>query len=65
MLPSGEMKTVERKFNSPPRTRKELLAMHRHFVNMIKSMSSKELLQTMIDAGIYTKSGKLTKRYGG
>jgi hypothetical protein len=59
------VKRAERKFNSPPRTRKELLALHRHFLKVLDSMSSKELVQTMIDAGIYTKSGRLTKRYGG
>jgi hypothetical protein len=31
----------------------------------IAAMSSKQRLATMVRAGIYTKSGKLTKQYGG
>jgi hypothetical protein len=52
-------------FLAPPRTRKELRALHRRMVSEITAMSAKQRLATMVRAGIYTKSGKLTKQYGG
>ena len=48
-----------------PQTGKELQALYRRVVKKIASMSPKQRLATMVRAGIYTKSGKLTKRYGG
>ncbi len=52
-------------FAAPPRTRKELRALYGRVVKEISAMSPKERLATLVRAGIYTKSGKLTKHYGG
>ncbi len=53
------------KYAAPPRTGKELQAMLDDAVKRAKSMSPKELFQTMVDAGIYTPKGRLRKAYGG
>jgi hypothetical protein len=50
---------------APPQTRKELRELYDRVVKKITAMSSKQRLATMVRAGIYTKSGKLTKQYGG
>lgn len=52
-------------FAAPPRTRKELRALYSRVVRKIAAMSPEQRLATMVRAGIYTKSGKLTKQYGG
>jgi len=52
-------------FLAPPQTRKELKALYGRVVKKITDMSPDERLATMVRAGIYTKSGKLTKQYGG
>jgi hypothetical protein len=52
-------------FAAPPRTFKELKALHKRVVRKITAMSPEQRLATMVRAGIYTKSGKLTKQYGG
>ena len=52
-------------FVAPPRTRKELRVLYSRVVKEISAMSAKQRLATMVRAGIYTKSGKLTKQYGG
>lgn len=38
---------------------------HRQMLEEFKQMSDEEKFQTMVDAGIYTKEGELTQRYGG
>jgi hypothetical protein len=50
---------------APPRTRKELRVLYSRVVRKITDMSPEQRLATMVRAGIYTKSGKLTKQYGG
>jgi hypothetical protein len=52
-------------FAAPPRTEKELRALHRRVVREITAMTPKQRMATLVSAGIYTKSGKLTKPYGG
>ena len=52
-------------FLAPPRTRKELRVLYSRVVRKISAMSPEQRLATMVRAGIYTKSGKLTKQYGG
>jgi hypothetical protein len=52
-------------FLAPPRTRKELRVLYSRVVKKITAMSPEQRLATMVRAGIYTKSGKLTKQYGG
>jgi hypothetical protein len=49
----------------PPRTPNEMKAIFDSAVREAKAMSSKELVATMVEAGIYTKDGKLRKEYGG
>jgi len=49
----------------PPQTRKEFKKLYDRVVKKVAAMSSKQRLATMVRAGIYTKSGKLTKQYGG
>jgi hypothetical protein len=50
-------------YAAPPRTKKELRALLRGMVREIKAMSVEERMASLVSAGIYTKSGKLTKRY--
>lgn len=58
------MKT-ETKYAAPPRTRKELRALLNASIRRAKAMSTEQLFQTMVRAGIYTPSGRLRKEYGG
>jgi hypothetical protein len=50
-------------FAAPPRTEKELKALFRGVVREITAMTAEQRMATLVRAGIYTKSGKLTKRY--
>jgi hypothetical protein len=50
---------------APPQTRKELQVLYGRVVRKISAMSPEERVATMIRTGIYTKSRKLTKQYGG
>ena len=52
-------------FAAPPRTGKEVRTLYSRVVKKITAMSPEQRLATMVRAGIYTKSGKLTKQYGG
>lgn len=59
---SGMALEMNNGFAAPPRTLKELRALHRRVVRKITAMSPEERIATMVRAGIYTKSGKLTKQ---
>ncbi len=52
-------------FAAPPRTERELRSLHRRVVRKIRAMSPEARMATIVRAGIVTKSGKLTKKYGG
>lgn len=52
-------------YNSPPLTHKELVARNNAVIRMIKSWTPEEMMASLVRAGIYTKSGKLRKEYGG
>ena len=52
-------------FAAPPRTERELRAMLRSVVKETAAMSPEEVAETIKHAGIITKSGKLSRRYGG
>jgi hypothetical protein len=52
-------------FAAPPRTEKELRALYSRVVKKITAMTPEQRLATLVRAGIYTKSGKLTKHYRG
>ena len=67
MFVKSRKKAVDAKngYLAPPRTGRELQALYSRVVKEIAAMSPKKRLATMVRAGIYTKSGKLTKQYGG
>lgn len=46
-------------------TEKELKQTYRRVIAKLKAMSPDERFRTMVRAGIYTKNGQLTKKYGG
>lgn len=48
-----------------PTTRNGLAALHARLLKKVAGMSTKERFDYMVSAGIYTKSGKLTRQYGG
>jgi hypothetical protein len=52
-------------FATPPRTEKELRFLLRSMVREITAMTPKQRIATLVSAGIFTKSGRLAKRYGG
>jgi roadblock/LC7 domain-containing protein len=47
-------------FQSPPHANAKV---HKKIMAKLKKMSSKEIFQTAVEAGIYTPDGKLTKHY--
>ena len=51
--------------NGAELTRQELLAAHEDSIRLTDKMSAREVFGTMVRAGIYTRDGKLTPRYGG
>ena len=73
MVPRGalvsEMKTATRngksRVNGVPLTRKELLAAHERALRSAEKMTPREGFESLVAAGIYTRAGKLTPRYGG
>ena len=50
-------------YAAPLRTEKELKALFRGVIKEITAMTAEQRMATLVRAGIYTKSGKLTKRY--
>jgi len=46
-------------------TRKELLAAHERWLRRVRKMTAREGFESLVRAGIYTRDGKLTPRYGG
>lgn len=44
----------------PPHENAEV---HKRVMRRLKSMSNQEIFQIAVDAGIYTKDGKLTENY--
>jgi len=63
------MKTVSKprksRTNGRPHSRSELLAAHELALKRTKEMTPKEAFESLVRAGIYTRDGKLTARYGG
>ena len=43
----------------------EQARLHKRVVRRITAMSPKQRIKSMVRAGIYTKNGHLTKRFGG
>lgn len=44
---------------------KESSQVYKRVVAKIKAMTPQERMETLVRAGIYTKDGQLTKKYGG
>ncbi|HXR08347.1 MAG TPA: hypothetical protein VN765_13505 [Candidatus Acidoferrum sp.] len=63
------MKTASKngksRVNGKQFTRKELLAAHERALKRLSRMSADEGFATLVEAGIYTRDGKLAPRYGG
>jgi hypothetical protein len=46
-------------------SRSELLAAHERALKKVQKRTAKEGFESLVRAGIYTRDGKLTPRYGG
>ena len=51
--------------NGAQPTRKELRAAHERALERVGKMSVRQGFESLVRAGIYTRKGKLTARYGG
>ena len=62
------MKTVSKsaktRTNGMPHSRSELLAAHERALKRFKRMTGHDRFESLVRAGIYTRDGKLTPRYG-
>jgi hypothetical protein len=58
-------KGAKSRTNGATLTRDELLAAHERALKKVRQMTSKEGFESLVRAGIYTRDGKLTPRYGG
>ena len=66
---AAKMKTVAKstrtRTNGMLRSRSELLAAHERALKQFKGMTAHDRFESLVRAGIYTRDGKLTPRYGG
>ena len=66
---AAKMKTVAKstrtRTNGRPHPRNELLAAHERALKQFKGMTAHDRFASLVTAGIYTRDGKLTPRYGG
>jgi hypothetical protein len=60
-----ETKSIKSKTNGAVLTRSELLAANERALKKVQKMTAKEGFESLVRAGIYTRDGKLTPRYGG
>jgi hypothetical protein len=58
-------KSVKTRTNGKVHSRTELFAAHERALKRFKGMSADDRFQSLVRAGIYTREGKLTARYGG
>ena len=58
-------KRVKTRTNGKVHSRGELLAAHERALNDFKKLSAHARFESLVRAGIYTREGKLTPRYGG
>ena len=58
-------KNVKARTNGKVHSRSELLAAHERALKGFKKLSAEDRFESLIRAGIYTRAGKLTPRYGG
>jgi hypothetical protein len=59
------LKGVKNRTNGKPHSRAELLAAHDRALKRMEKMTASEGFELLVKAGIYTRGGKLTRRYGG
>jgi hypothetical protein len=63
------MKTLSKprksRANGRPHSRSELLAANELALKRTRQMTQEERFESLVRAGIYTRDGKLTPRYGG
>jgi hypothetical protein len=48
-----------------PLSRAELLVLHQRVLEKVQKMTPEEGFRSLVESGIYTPEGKLTKEYGG
>ncbi len=58
-------KSIKTRTNGKVHSRSELLAGHERALKGFKRMSAHDRFESLVRAGIYTRAGKLTPRYGG
>ena len=58
-------KNVKTRANGKVHSRSELLAAHERALKRFKRMTAPERFESLVRAGIYSRDGKLTPRYGG
>ena len=58
-------KNVKARTNGKVHSRSELLAAHERALKRTRKMTAREGFESLVRAGIYTRDGKLTPRYGG
>jgi len=51
--------------NGKVHSQRELLAAHERALKGFKKLNAQDRFETLVRAGIYTRAGKLTARYGG
>ncbi len=51
--------------NGKVHSRRELVAAHERALKRTREMTAREGFESLVRAGIYTRDGKLTPRYGG
>ena len=65
----AKMKYLSKKgktrMNGRPHSRAELIQAHERALKRFRAMNASERFASLIRAGIYTRAGKLTSRYGG
>jgi len=60
-----KVKIAKRHANGKIPSREELLAAHRRALEATRRLTPEEGFASLVRAGIYTRAGKLTSRYGG
>jgi len=58
-------KNIKTRANGKVHSRSELLAAHERALKRTREMTAEERFASLVRAGIYTRDGKLTPRYGG
>jgi len=54
---------MQTSFQPQNKSRKQLKQLFNRFVKDVSNMTPKERFETMVEAGIYSKNGRLSKNY--